>query len=76
MKSDADSIMSGGEITPLVYQLASTNILERTPFVIDEAGDEDEDDLEEGVDELDGGGGGHDIMDEVSLSGLSQPYAY
>jgi len=66
IKSDADSISGPGEpFTPLVRQLASTTIMERTPFAIDAATDDDSgaDDL----DSLDGVEGDVDqrVMDEV-----------
>lgn len=66
IKSDADSLAgtSAEPLTPLVHQLASTTIMERTPFAIDEAKDDatDEDDL----DSLDGVAGDDTfMMDEV-----------
>lgn len=69
IKSDADSIGGNAEpFTPLVQRLASTTILERTPFAIDEAKDDDGgmDDL----DSLDGVEGDVDqrVMDEVCFS--------
>lgn len=65
-KSESESISATAEpLTPLVHQLASTTIMERTPFAIDEA--KEDEDVDDDLDSLDGVEGDEDkfMMDEV-----------